>query len=104
MALVPPCRVPECNKQLSAQCLSRELSPVLVHLEGSFSFVVHTHRLIRPLKMGGGGDIVITGTTETSRIEAPVTLRAYLICAFAAFGGIFFGYDTGWMSGVLGMK
>lgn len=54
--------------------------------------------------MGGGGDIVITGTTETSRIEAPVTVRAYLICAFAAFGGIFFGYDTGWMSGVLGMK
>jgi len=26
-----------------------------------------------------------------------------LIVAFAAFGGIFFGYDTGWMGGVLGM-
>jgi hypothetical protein len=27
-----------------------------------------------------------------------------LFCsAFAAFGGIFFGYDTGWMGGVLGM-
>jgi MFS family permease len=25
------------------------------------------------------------------------------MCAFAAFGGIFFGYDTGWMSGVLAM-
>lgn len=45
--------------------------------------------------MGGGGDaIIITGTTDTSRVEAPVTVRAYLICAFAAFGGIFFGYDT----------
>lgn len=46
----------------------------------------------------------MTGTTDVSRIEAPVTLKAYMICAFAAFGGIFFGYDTGWMSGVLGMK
>lgn len=50
------------------------------------------------------GGTVITGTTDTSRIEAPVTVRAYLICAFAAFGGIFFGYDTGWMGGVLGMN
>jgi hypothetical protein len=42
---------------------------------------------------------VIVGTTDTSRIEAPVTMKAYLMCAFAAFGGIFFGYDTGWMGG-----
>jgi MFS family permease len=54
--------------------------------------------------MGGGGVGVITGTSDTSRIEAPITLKAYLICAFAAFGGIFFGYDTGWMGGVLAMK
>lgn len=54
--------------------------------------------------MPGGGAPVITGTTEVGRVEAPVTIRAYLICAFAAFGGIFFGYDTGWMGGVLGMK
>ncbi|KAK4157329.1 putative glucose transporter rco-3 [Chaetomidium leptoderma] len=45
----------------------------------------------------------IAGTADLSRVEAPVTLKAYLLCAFAAFGGIFFGYDTGWMSGVLGM-
>ena len=51
-----------------------------------------------------GGAPVITGTQDISRVEAPVTVRAYLICAFAAFGGIFFGYDTGWMGGVLGMK
>ncbi|KAL9128587.1 MAG: hypothetical protein Q9217_002752 [Psora testacea] len=50
------------------------------------------------------GGVVIIGTTDTSRVEAPVTFKAYLICAFAAFGGIFFGYDTGWMGGVLGMK
>lgn len=49
------------------------------------------------------GDGVIRGTTEIERIEAPVTLKAYLMCAFAAFGGIFFGYDTGWMGGVLAM-
>jgi MFS family permease len=52
--------------------------------------------------MAGGG--VIHGTADTSRIEAPVTLKAYLMCAFAAFGGIFFGYDTGWMGGIMGMK
>ncbi|KAK4245240.1 hypothetical protein C7999DRAFT_43213 [Corynascus novoguineensis] len=45
----------------------------------------------------------LTGTADLSRVEAPVTFKAYLLCAFAAFGGIFFGYDTGWMSGVLGM-
>lgn len=50
-----------------------------------------------------GGAIPVHGTTDVSRIEAPVTAKAYLICAFAAFGGIFFGYDTGWMSGVLAM-
>ena len=51
--------------------------------------------------MGGAGvtPAVITGTTDTSRTEAPITVKAYLICAFAAFGGIFFGYDTGWMGG-----
>lgn len=51
--------------------------------------------------MAGGA--VIGGTADTSRVEAPVTMKAYLMCAFAAFGGIFFGYDTGWMGGVLGM-
>lgn len=45
-------------------------------------------------------DIAIQGTADTERIEAPVTIRAYLICAFAAFGGIFFGYDTGESSGI----
>lgn len=47
--------------------------------------------------------VVLTGTTDTGRVEAPVTVKAYLLCAFAAFGGVFFGYDTGWMSGVLAM-
>lgn len=54
--------------------------------------------------MGRDEDVVLHGTGDVARVEAPVTVRAYLICAFAAFGGIFFGYDTGWMSGVLGMK
>lgn len=38
------------------------------------------------------------------RIEAPVTLRGYLLCVFAAFGGILFGYDSGYISGVLAMN
>ncbi|KAI1302278.1 general substrate transporter [Xylaria venustula] len=49
------------------------------------------------------GGVVLQGTGDISRVEAPVTVKAYLICAFAAFGGIFFGYDTGWMGGVLAM-
>ncbi|KAJ2907341.1 hypothetical protein MKZ38_003198 [Zalerion maritima] len=53
--------------------------------------------------MAGGGVAPVQGTADLQRTEAPVTVKAYLICAFAAFGGIFFGYDTGWMSGVLGM-
>ncbi|KAF2723634.1 general substrate transporter [Polychaeton citri CBS 116435] len=37
------------------------------------------------------------------RVEAPVTVKAYLMCAFAAFAGILFGFDSGYISGVLGM-
>lgn len=39
-----------------------------------------------------------------ARVEAPITLRGYLMCVFAAFGGILFGYDSGYISGVLGMN
>lgn len=49
------------------------------------------------------GGAVLMATADTNRVEAPVTFRAYLMCAFAAFGGIFFGYDTGWMGSVQGM-
>jgi len=31
-------------------------------------------------------------------------MKAYLMCAFAAFGGIFFGYDSGYINGVMGMN
>ncbi|KAK0611736.1 general substrate transporter [Immersiella caudata] len=41
---------------------------------------------------------------DVSRVEAPVTVKAYLMCVFAAFGGIFFGYDSGYISGVMGMS
>ncbi|KAJ3481981.1 hypothetical protein NLJ89_g12168 [Agrocybe chaxingu] len=39
---------------------------------------------------------------DVERIEAPVTWKAYLMCAFATFGGIFFGYDSGYINGVSG--
>ncbi|CAK4034392.1 related to transporter (major facilitator superfamily) [Lecanosticta acicola] len=38
------------------------------------------------------------------RIEAPVTFKAYLMCASAAFAGVLFGYDSGYISSVLGMN
>lgn len=47
-------------------------------------------------------DVAPTG--DLSRIEAPVTAKAYFMCVFASFGGIFFGYDSGYISGVLGMN
>lgn len=64
------------------------------------------------------GPAAMTGPTDASRVEAPVTLKAYMMCAFAAFGGvsalfccfpladwqIFFGYDSGYISGVMGMR
>lgn len=39
-------------------------------------------------------------TSDVEGIEAPVTWKAYLLCAFAAFGGVFFGYDSGYIAGV----
>jgi sugar porter (SP) family MFS transporter len=42
----------------------------------------------------------LTGTADVNAIEAPVTLKAYFMCAFASFGGIFFGYDSGYINGV----
>lgn len=52
--------------------------------------------------MPGGG--AIHATADTGRVEAPITLKAYLMCAFAAFGGVFFGFDSGYIAGVLNTK
>ncbi|GAA6008744.1 sugar porter family MFS transporter [Rhodotorula paludigena] len=43
----------------------------------------------------------LKATADVNAIEAPVTFKAYLMCAFASFGGIFFGYDSGYINGVL---
>lgn len=45
----------------------------------------------------------VVGTGDVARVEAPVTMKAYMMCAFAAFGGIFFGFDSGYINGVLAM-
>lgn len=44
----------------------------------------------------------LSATADVNRVEAPVTWKAYLMCAFASFGGIFFGYDSGYINGVNG--
>jgi len=49
-----------------------------------------------------GGSISLAMASDVHSIEAPVTWKAYLICAFASFGGIFFGYDSGYINGVTG--
>ncbi|TKA29018.1 hypothetical protein B0A50_03430 [Salinomyces thailandicus] len=42
----------------------------------------------------------LSATADVERIEAPITWKAYLMCAFASFGGMFFGYDSGYINGV----
>lgn len=59
-----------------------------------------THHLYH-FAMGAGG--VVATSADTGRVEAPVTWKAYFMCAFAAFGGICFGFDSGYISGVLAM-
>lgn len=56
---------------------------------------------IPSLKMPGGAVVPVEG--DVNRVEAPVTIKAYIMCVFASFGGIFFGYDSGYIAGVLGM-
>jgi len=46
----------------------------------------------------------LKGTADVNAIEAPVTVKAYLMCVFASFGGIFFGYDSGYINGVTGSR
>ncbi|KAK3314066.1 general substrate transporter [Apodospora peruviana] len=53
---------------------------------------------------GNTNAAALATTRDVERIEAPVTWKAYLICAFASFGGIFFGYDSGYINGVLGSR
>lgn len=52
--------------------------------------------------MPGGAVPRLSVTHDVNAIEAPVTWKAYMICAFASFGGIFFGYDSGYINGVIG--
>lgn len=46
--------------------------------------------------------VALQTAQDVEHIEAPVTWKAYLLCAFASFGGIFFGYDIGYINGVNG--
>ncbi|KAK2930307.1 Sugar/inositol transporter [Fusarium oxysporum f. sp. vasinfectum] len=48
------------------------------------------------------GSVALQTADNVEQIEAPVTWKAYLMCAFASFGGIFFGYDSGYINGVNG--
>lgn len=51
--------------------------------------------------MAGGAVLSADGPDALNYVEAPITFKAYLMCAFASFGGIFFGYDSGYINGVL---
>ncbi|KAF9423328.1 hypothetical protein BGZ76_003667 [Entomortierella beljakovae] len=45
----------------------------------------------------------VVASENLDRVEAPVTWRTYAMCVFTSFGGIFFGYDSGYIGGVQGM-
>jgi hypothetical protein len=49
------------------------------------------------------GRAVVVGSAGVGRVEAPVTMKAYFMCAFSTFRKIFFGYDRGFIDGVMGM-
>lgn len=51
-----------------------------------------------------GGSVAFVEPANVDRVEALVTFKAYLMCAFAAFGGIFFGYDSGYINSIMGMR
>ncbi|CAI7566780.1 unnamed protein product [Penicillium discolor] len=46
----------------------------------------------------------VRGTADVNSIEAPITWKAYALCAFASIGGIYFGYDSGYINGVNGIE
>ncbi|KAI5479455.1 putative glucose transporter rco-3 [Pseudohyphozyma bogoriensis] len=46
--------------------------------------------------------LALKAPTDLAHVEAPVTWKAYVVCALASFGGIFFGYDSGYINGVTG--
>ncbi|OGM43502.1 MFS monosaccharide transporter [Aspergillus bombycis] len=47
--------------------------------------------------------MALHATADVERIEAPVSWKAYLLCAFSSLGGIYFGYDSGYINGVNGI-
>jgi len=51
--------------------------------------------------MAGDVETLHPTADQPDVVEAPMTIKAYLMCAFASFGGIFFGYDSGYINGVL---
>merc|ERR1712093_365350 len=79
----PPLRAPPSS--LSLACPVSFLSPC--HL--------HAPRPPQPLLLRAAA------MSDPNAVEAPVTFKAYMMCAFASFGGIFFGYDSGYINGVL---
>ncbi|GMM27913.1 hypothetical protein DAMA08_006290 [Martiniozyma asiatica (nom. inval.)] len=49
-------------------------------------------------------NVALNRVSTHEREEAPITWKTYSICGFTSFGGIFFGYDSGYISGVMGMN
>merc|ERR1711939_943194 len=80
-----------------------ELVFLLVYTKHSFLHLPYlpppVHCVKNLANMPGGVVRSLSTTNDVNRIEAPVTWKAYLICAFASFGGIFFGYDSGYING-----
>ena len=93
--------VPPLPPRLCIHFLQSSFCPYLRLSSNSFCYTsLHNLGPIQKMSRSQGHAV---GTTDVDHIEAPVSFRSYLICVFASFGGILFGYDSGYISGVLGM-
>ncbi|KAK0624958.1 hypothetical protein B0T17DRAFT_257181 [Bombardia bombarda] len=99
--LLPQRRRSKHNKRKKTQTKSpRSLAAIPPFLPANMSSSTHEKETSLP----SASHVGLATTQDVERIEAPVTWKAYMICAFASFGGIFFGYDSGYINGVLGSK
>jgi hypothetical protein len=111
-----------CNIQFIIHCGLPELAPPLLiktlALFTRHSVLIKPHAIESSFTMSSvpetspSGEILerveqthtITEWAPSTTELAPITWKVVVLCAYASFGGILFGYDSGYINGVLGMK
>ncbi len=92
------------HRQRRSLSVNQPLRPnIFGHSHPSYYIWLRRSSLVRNMAHSQDQAVRTTDVARTAHTEAPVSMRSYLICAFASFGGILFGYDSGYINGVLGM-